>query len=388
MQGQTPYDLCERNISGCGLSAMMSRRGNLVSGEAILRSISLLQERGNGLGGGFAVYGCYPQFADDYAFHLMYYSDHAQEEAERYLDELFEVLQYEAIPTRPTHGVDPATAPVLWRYFLQPKARKLEETMLPAAEDFVLRAVMDINARIDGAFVFSSGKNMGAFKAVGSAKDVGVFYRLEEYEGYIWIAHDRFPTNTPGWWGGAHPFTMLDFSVVHNGEISSYGINKRYLEQFGYQCTLRTDTEVIAYLLDLLIRRHHLPVDVACAVLAAPFWKDIDALEATDPQQAELYRTLRMIYAGALINGPFAIVFGHRRGMVGLNDRIKLRPLVAAEKDDWVFLSSELSGILEMCEKPDRQWSPRGGEPVIAELDPDVFPEITSGVTRANLANV
>ncbi len=56
-----------------------------------------------------------------------------------------------------------------------------------------------------------------------------------------------------------------------------------------------------------------------------------------------------MVYAGALVNGPFAIVFGHRRGMVGLNDRIKLRPLVAAEKDDWVFLSSEESGILEMC---------------------------------------
>ncbi len=74
---------------------------------------------------------------------------------------------------------------------------------------------------------------------------------------------------------------MLDFAVVHNGEISSYGINKRYLEQFGYQCTLRTDTEVMAYLLDLLIRRHQLPVDITCSVLAAPFWKDIDALEAT-----------------------------------------------------------------------------------------------------------
>ena len=25
----------------------------------------------------------------------------------------------------------------------------------------------------------------------------------------------------PGWWGGAHPFALLDYSVVHNGEISS-----------------------------------------------------------------------------------------------------------------------------------------------------------------------
>ncbi|MHB9131078.1 MAG: class II glutamine amidotransferase [Armatimonadota bacterium] len=389
---RSPYDLTERNISGCGLSAVMSRRGNLMNGEAIIRSIGLLEERGNGLGGGFAVYGCYPQYPEEFAFHLMYYSTRAKEDTERYLDEWFEVVLEEPIPTRPVNGVDPSTAPLLWRYFLHPKPLKMAETMLPSPEDFVQRAVIEINGRNNAdnpqAFIFSSGKNMGAFKAVGSAKDVGRFYRLEEYDGYTWIAHDRFPTNTPGWWGGAHPFTMLDFAVVHNGEISSYGINKRYLEQFGYQCTLRTDTEVIAYLLDLLLRRHHLPMDIATAVLAAPFWKDIDTLQDTNPEQAELYKTLRTVYAGALINGPFAIVFGHRRGMVGLNDRIKLRPLVAAEKDDLILLSSEESGILEMCADPDRIWSPRGGEPVIVELDPDVYPEIPSQVSRAKLGAV
>ena len=388
MYGHTPYDLTQRNISGCGLSAMMSRRGRLVNGEAIINSIGLLEDRGNGLGGGFAVYGCYPHFPNEFALHLMYYSARAKEDTERLLDERYEVVQEERIPTRPVAGVEAATAPILWRYFVHAKPVKLAETMLPSAEEFVLRSVMEINLHIDGAYVFSSGKNMGAFKAVGSAKDVGVFYRLEEYTGYTWIAHDRFPTNTPGWWGGAHPFTMLDFAVVHNGEISSYGINKRYLEQFGYRCTLRTDTEVMAYLLDLLLRRHKLPIEVAIAAMVAPFWKDIDALAETHPEQADLYRSLRMVYGGALVNGPFAIVFGHRRGMVGLNDRIKLRPLVAAEKDDCVYLSSEESGILEMCGDPDRIWSPRGGEPVIVELDADVYPDIPASVSRATMGSV
>lgn len=64
---------------------------------------------------------------------------------------------------------------------------------------------MKINCEMPGAYVFSSGKNMGAFKAVGfPAFDVGVFYQLDEYEGYSWTAHGRYPTNTPGWWGGAH----------------------------------------------------------------------------------------------------------------------------------------------------------------------------------------
>ena len=37
--------------------------------------------------------------------------------------------------------------------------------------------------------------------------------------------------------GGAHPFAMLDYSIVHNGEISSYDANRRFIEMFGYQCT-------------------------------------------------------------------------------------------------------------------------------------------------------
>lgn len=71
---------------------------------------------------------------------------------------------------------------------------------------------MKINTEMKGAYVFSSGKNMGTFKAVGFSEDVGVFYKLEEYEGYSRTAHGCYPTNTPGWWGGAHPFTLLDKS--------------------------------------------------------------------------------------------------------------------------------------------------------------------------------
>ena len=71
---------------------------------------------------------------------------------------------------------------------------------------------------------------MGAFKGVGYPKDIGAFYRICDYDAWAWTAHGRFPTNTPGWWGGAHPFTLLNWSVVHNGEISSYDANRRYVE--------------------------------------------------------------------------------------------------------------------------------------------------------------
>ena len=365
MSGST-FDRGNRMLSGCGLSAMMSLTGERVDGRQVKQSIALLHDRSNGLGGGFAAYGIYPEHPEHHALHIMYYTSEAQKAAEAILAGAFDIALDERIPTRPHPAI--VNPPALMRYFVLPRAGALAEAALPA-DDFVLKKVMQINAQVGDAFVFSSGKNMGAFKAVGYAEDIADFYRLEEYHAYIWIAHGRFPTNTPGWWAGAHPFTLLDWAVVHNGEISSYGINKRYLEMFGYQCTMRTDTEVMAYLLDLLIRKHKLPVELACDVLAAPFWEHIDRMPE---ERRQLYTTLRQIYGGALVNGPFAIVFGRQGEMVGINDRIKLRPLVAARKDRNLYISSEESGLRAMCPNPDLVWTPRAGQPVIGRLGSDV----------------
>lgn len=360
----------ERIISGCGLSGMMNRKGVKISGEAIINSIACLHERGNGLGGGFAAYGIYPAFKDQYAFHLMYDHPSCKEKTERYLNEDFEIDEAEKIPTEPHPNI--VNPPILWRYFVQPKKDKLRspENMGEInPDDFVVKTVMHVNENIDGAYIFSSGKNMGAFKAVGYPEDVGRFYRLSEYKAYIWTSHGRFPTNTPGWWGGAHPFTILDWSVVHNGEISSYGINKRYLEMFGYKCTLMTDTEVMAYLFDLLHRRHGLPLDITCLALAPPFWKQIDRMSE---EKKEMIRTLRTIYASAMVNGPFAVIVAHSKGMIGFNDRIKLRPMVAGRKGDWLYISSEESGIRQISPDLDEVWAPQAGHPVIGEVEVEV----------------
>ena len=126
---------------------------------------------------------------------------------------------------------------------------------------------MRINTETGKAFVFSSGKDMGVFKGVGFPEDVAEFFCLEDYQGYLWTCHSRFPTNTPGWWGGAHPFNILDWTVMHNGELSSYGINRRYLEMYGYKCTMQTDTEVLAYAVDLLMRRQNMPIELVAQIL-------------------------------------------------------------------------------------------------------------------------
>ncbi len=354
----------QRIPSGCAISGMMSEDGRRIDGNTIIRSIACMHDRSNGLGGGFAAYGIYPKRKDMYAFHMMFDNMAAKEATEEFFKNYFNVDKDEPIPTQRVNGV--SNPPVLWRYFLEVPENKLE---FLSERDYVMKTVMKIHSDLEGAFVASSGKNMGAFKGVGYPEDIGRFYKLEEYSAYIWTSHGRFPTNTPGWWGGAHPFTLLDWSVVHNGEISSYGINKRYLEMFGYKLELRTDTEVIAYLFDLLVRRHKLPMDKAIMAIASPFWKDIDRME---PEQKRIATAIRQVYGSTLMNGPFSIILGHNRGMIGLNDRIKLRPMTAARKDDMLYMASEESAIREIAPDLDTVWSPRAGTAVIGTLKAEV----------------
>ena len=238
-------------------------------------------------------------------------------------------------------------------------------------QDYVVHQVMAINTQLEGVFVVSSGKNMGIFKGVGHPDQIAEFYRIEEYSGYMWTGHNRFPTNTPGWWGGAHPFGLLDWSVVHNGEISSYGINRRYLEMRGYKCTMQTDTEVLAYAADLLMRRHNLSAEIAAAVLASPLWAEIECLPA---EKQPLYRAIRQIYGQLLMNGPFTIIVARDGEMMGLGDRIRLRPLVAGIAGSVLYVSSERASIYLVEPDIEQSWLPEGGEPVIGRLGETLQP--------------
>ncbi|MFH1169293.1 MAG: glutamine amidotransferase family protein, partial [Chloroflexota bacterium] len=290
----------DKVIDACSIFGAMDTSGKRFSGKGVIRAIANMHDRGNGLGGGLAVYGLYPEYAEHYAFHIMYLSPAGQAEVEAFLNNKFNLVHAEEVPTRPNPAI--TNPPAIWRYFLSAGRHNPDGQ---SEDDYVVEKVMEINTKLQDSFVFSSGKDMGVFKGVGYPEEIADYFRLDECEGYLWTAHGRFPTNTPGWWGGAHPFCILDWTVVHNGEISSYGINRRYLEQFGYLCTMQTDTEVIAYAVDLLIRKHHLPIEIAAKVMAPPLWSDI---ERRPPKERQLLETLRMVYGSLLMNGPFTVI--------------------------------------------------------------------------------
>jgi glutamate synthase domain-containing protein 1 len=369
-----------RNPSGCAVFGVMNEGGKAFSGSMVMEGISIMHERSNGLGGGFAAYGIYPQFKEDWVFHLFYDDIISKKQTEDIIAKDFNILFSEEIPTSKVSSIK--KSPIIYRYFLKIKNNSrfnevdiskrsssnlnLKRILKQREETFIVEFVMKINSQIKGAYIISSGKNMGIFKGVGYPEDIGEFFKIDEYKGYLWISHGRFPTNSVVWWGGSHPFGLLNWSVVHNGEISSYGTNKRYVSGFGYECTLSTDTEVITYLFDLLVRKLGVNLEIIHMILAAPLWEEIELM---DEDMRELLKALRISYSSALLNGPFSIIVGNNNYMYALNDRIKLRPMVAAKKGDYLFVSSEEAAIRGVCISPDILWHPRGGEPVIGLIN-------------------
>ncbi|ASJ16039.1 hypothetical protein A3L04_02565 [Thermococcus chitonophagus] len=352
----------DKDFSACGIFGIMDRAGRRFSGKLIVEAMSLMKVRGNGLGAGFAVYGLYKKFKDYYALHVMLDNKDVKEKVYNYISQNFDIVYEDEIPVNDkANVVDP---PKFVRYFVAPRKRGTEKSL--SDDDYVIKKVMYVNRHIDGAYIISSGKNMGVFKGVGFPEDIADFFMIEEYRGYIWTAHTRFPTNTPGWWGGAHPFSILDWTVVHNGEISSYGTNKRYLEMFGYYSTLKTDTEVMAYIFDLLMRRQGLPIEVVAKILAPPMWEEIERMPE---KERNFYKALRMVYSPLLVNGPWAVIVARHGEMFGLTDRIRLRPLTAAEKGSLFMISSEEAPIRYLFPKVDKVYTPYGGEPIVARLE-------------------
>lgn len=351
----------ERELSACGIAGLFNLDKKKVSGERIAGMMASMQERENGLGAGYAAYGLFPKMKDCYCLQLILDDPEARARVEEFLKGYTDIVREEEVPVE-TNVL--REYPLVWRFFTDPKNGR-------DPDEAIKEIMMHINCSIQGAFCLSGGKDMAVFKGNGWATEIAEFYKIKDIKAYMWSAHSRFPTNTPGWWGGAHPFSLLGHAVVHNGEITSYGTNVSYLKEMGYECRLLTDTEVLAYLFDYLVRKCSYPSKIAHRIaamaLAPPYWKDIDRMP---PGEKKLATAVRMIHRKAMANGPFSIIIttdAPRPTMIGHSDRKKLRPLIAALSEDGntFYLSSELNAIHKI-DKSTSHWQPDPGKPVIA----------------------
>ena len=352
----------------CGIFGVMDKRRQMMDGSGIREALSTMNERGSGEGAGYVAYGIYPDYRDCYALHV--FLDNPCESkgiVDATLEQWGTIEHDEAIPTCDQPGLRANCTP--WRYFFKPDASLAPGSATPE-KDVVTNLVMQINAGANGAEVVSSGKNVGVFKSGGAGswpEAVADYYRIQDYEGYLWLAHNRYATSSPELWERPDPFNLHDWSVVENGKTTTYGTNRRYIESFGYNCTTSTDSEVIAYAIDLMVRRHGLDIDLAVRALAPPYWEEIDRMPEAEQK---LNRALRFAYGSAAMNGPFTVVAANPDMMVGFTDRGKLRPMVVGECGDRLYIASEEAAIRAMEPNVESITRPGAGTPVIGRVAP------------------
>jgi len=278
----------------CGIAGVASLDGSPILFETIFDAISAMRQRGTEHGAGFASYNPAPL-------------DHVRAK-------LFVVKGEEELVER---LIGALTVENIRRIRLSDKVY-VDERLL---EDYPDPQVMTLLRFLQAS------RYLDVFKSVGWPEDVAKVYRLWGRSSLAWIGHTRYPTNSPGFqpWL-AHPFTSYETAIVHNGDLSSYGANKKFIMyELGLRSFTGNDSEVIAHLITVLAR---------------------DGLNFEDIVDVLVYgRGPRW----ARLDGPFAAIFIHGtpRGPIfgAFVDRHHFRPLYVAVEDYHVYVSSEVAAI-------------------------------------------
>jgi glutamate synthase domain-containing protein 1/glutamate synthase domain-containing protein 3 len=357
---------------GCGVFGIL-RKGKSAKIPSVLavRGISSAKYRGSHLGAGYASFNADKEKDGSFTHRIMAFvkDETVAKEIERELLEVGSTSDQKVSYPKGTSEL------IVWEALLHRKYN-LSDQMLEARVDqinFSLISDSEIKGRI-----FSYGRYVKVYKEVGYPQEVADMYGLngQSNEADMWIAHTRQPTNSPGnlpvW---SHPFASMDCAIVHNGDISSFGANVELLKSWNLVSHIGTDSEVIARLLDRLLREERLDIKQAATILTSPF-EERGSKEALE---------LMVKNKGARLDGPFAVVAGYCDGddcfLIALTDRSKFRPLILGEDESNFYVASEESQI-RLLSQDAVIWTPEPGSFFIASRNRGLIESATTRDAR------
>lgn len=390
---------------GCGVTGFACNIP--VSGRHIFEPSVQMHNRGNGKGGGLAAVGLTPSklgvdqktLDEDFLLQVALLDETVLPEMEeRFIRPHFRVDHEAFIDTvddyRDIPGLE-MKPPAVKRYFVRVKPEALagfrkERNLgtLPEGkveEEFIYQNTYQLNLALYSslgekrAFVLSHGRDMMILKIVGYAEQVAQYYKLDNFDAHIWIAHQRYPTKGRVWHpGGAHPFIGLDEALVHNGDFANYYSVTEYLKQRNIYPLFLTDTEVSVQIFDLLNRVYGYPLEYIIEALAPTAEMDFDHLPE---EKQRIYRQIQAAHIHGSPDGPWFFIIARtdvknrQYQLIGITDTAMLRPQVfAIQKGDVEIglICSEKQAIdatLESLAKEDPRfgtiadhyWNARGG---------------------------
>lgn len=395
----------EAEEGGCGVTGFACNIP--VSGKHIFEPSVQMHNRGNGKGGGLAAVGLSPAklgvdreiLDNDFLLQIALLDKTVLAELEsKFIKPFFRVDHEALVDTiddyRDIKGLE-VRPPDVKRYFVRVKPEVLsafaKEKKLEALnrdmleEEFIYQNSYQLNlalysSQVDKkAFVLSHGRNMMILKIVGYAEQVATYYKLENFDAHIWIAHQRYPTKGRMWHpGGAHPFIGMNEALVHNGDFANYYSISEYLRQRNVYPLFLTDTEVSVLVFDMLNRVYNYPLEYIIEALAPTTEMDFDHLP---PEKQRIYRQIQAAHIHGSPDGPWFFIIARNDvkkkqfQLIGITDTAMLRPQVFALQKGEVeigLICSEKQAIdatLESLAKEDARfgtiadnyWNARGG---------------------------
>jgi len=123
----------------------------------------------------------------------------------------------------------------------------------------------------DSAGVAIIGDSTKIYKKKGKVQDLVDMVKDNDATGTIGIGHTRWATHGEPNDTNAHPHTSQNgkFTVIHNGIIENYSRIKKRLEDRGYDFKSKTDTEVLANLIEYIYIKAKGSIDAEQAVRLA-----------------------------------------------------------------------------------------------------------------------
>ena len=390
---------------GCGVTGFACSIP--VRGKHIYEPSVQMHNRGNGKGGGIASVGFEPAqlgvsreiLDDNYMLHIARLDPAARNNVEAdFVTPMFDIHHTETLDhVDDFHDVEglEVRPPEVQRYFVRVKpdvlrkfAADRELTGLPERDiedEFIYQNSFQLNSKYYAslgekqAFVLSHGRDQMILKIVGYAEQIVTYYKLDDFKGHVWIAHQRYPTRGRVWHpGGAHPFCGLNEALVHNGDFANYYSVSEYLAQRNIKPLFLTDTEVSILVFDLWNRVYRYPLEYIIEGLAPTAERDFDMLPK---EKQEVYRRIQASHMHGSPDGPWFFIIARNNiaadsfQLLGITDTAMLRPQVFALQDGEVqigLICSEKQAIdatlhnlaaedSRFCPIADDYWNARGG---------------------------